>query len=220
MSKFKRGVLKSAAPTKGELQEMYEDRFKAISSAVQQVLMLASRQNQALASQLAELSRQVETVDFRSLATMDLLAEKGILTKDAHLAYVEAARIKEFEDKSAEDDKARNLTPAEGPVKIGQFVTIQMSAHDAETGESIERLTVFRSKVQVGSGDLHPTLEQEFIGMEVGKAKEFTIELPPEFQGLAGKKVKFGVTVLDLKNAPQPEAATAEEPPKAEDEEK
>lgn len=241
-SRFKRGIMRQSAPTKNELVEMYDERMKALSNALQQLLAYTSKQNQTIATQIQEIAKQLEVADYRSLATMEMLETKGMLTVEQHSKHVEDLKIKNFDEQSAKDDEIRKLTAATGPAKIGQWATLRLSAvygatievpsikdaaKDTATltnvnggateavqpketianpnaGKAIEKFAIIRSKVQLGSGQLHPLLEQPVVGMNTGETKEFDLLLPQEFRELAGQTVKFKVELFSIKEEPKP----------------
>lgn len=249
MSKFRRGFRQPTDMTKGEIVRSYDDRLKALSNAIQQVLALTSRQTGAINQTLQNVAEQLEKADYRSLATMKMLAEKGVLTVEAHEEYTENLKIGEFNEQSAKDDLLRRLTLVQGPAKLGHVATVRIKAFNGpnllvpsikdatsltgvngqqvtdkvptplevipnpNAGKPIDQLSALRSKVEVGSGQLHPVIEKEFVGMNVGETKEFTLNMPPEFKAFAGQEVKFEVQLFDLKELPPasvvaPEAKT------------
>ena len=250
--RFRRGIQRANMPTKQDMIESFDARLKALSEAMQQIHMMSMRQGQQISKRMAEMASELEIADYRSLATMEMLAEKGVLTTDAHSAFVEVLKIKDFNEQSEKDDIMRKLMPVGGPVALGQFATLRLWATYGSTlevpnikkpvalvgesgqteevptvketipnpkaGQPVNELSILRSKVQVGSGHLHALLEQQFVGMNVGETKEFSLTLPQEFGPLGGQTVNFKVELLDLKQAP--EAPKAAEAPKTEEEPK
>lgn len=246
MGKFRRQMARQHQPSKNDIIEQYDKRLKALSNAIQQVVMLNNRQIEAISARVNEIGNQTDVADYRSLATMEMLNEKGILTTDAHDVYVTALKIKNFEEASAKDDAERKLIQVDRPSKLGDFVSVGIKAFYPDTieipavkdvtltgidgsksdepastpqetiphpqaGQQVDELTILRSKIQLGTSQFFPLLENELIGLARGEHKEFSLLLPKEFKKLAGQTVNFKVEVFDVREEP-PKSATAPAP--------
>lgn len=65
--------------------------------------------------------------------------------------------------------------------------------------------------LEIGSGRFLPGIEDGLIGAEKGETKEIWIDVPEDYHGteIAGKKVRFDVTVKEIKAKTRPEADDA-----------
>jgi trigger factor len=112
---------------------------------------------------------------------------------------------------AAEIDSMRErfakLEPALGrPVREGDFALIDFIGYldgvPFDGGEGTDFL------LEIGSGRFLPGFEAGLIGAESSEQREIFIDVPGDYQGaqIAGKRVKFDVTVKDIKEKHLPEA--------------
>ena len=199
------GMKQRPTPTKQEMIKGLEAKVESIVKTLNQVLMINAQSNARIMGTLQEMKQQLEVIDYRSLSTADLVVKKEIFTKDEHASHSDTLRVKDFKKASASDDVARKLQPLPKGTKSekGHVMTIRLWATDKETNEEIEKLSLLRSKIDLGAGVLS-SLEDNLVGLQVGETKEFEAKLGQEFQEFKDKDVKFKVTVFDLKLAPKP----------------
>jgi trigger factor len=93
----------------------------------------------------------------------------------------------------------------ERPLRKGDFAVIDYRSF--VEGQELPGGTAQNFDLEVGSQRFHPDFEKELEGLRKGEEKEFEIEYPPDFgnQALAGKKVRFQVTLQDIKERRLPE---------------
>lgn len=91
------------------------------------------------------------------------------------------------------------------PIRKGDFAVIDYRSFVEE--EELPGGSARDFDLEVGGQRFHPDFEQALEGMNKGEEKEFEIEYPPDFGNptLAGKKVRFQVTVKDIKERRLPE---------------
>jgi len=228
MTKKFGGYMDKTLPTKRDLIESYDERLKSLTNAISQVAQMGARTDQQLQQRLIGLSTMLGDVATDLRALLRVLESTGFSTKD-HEAMVEKIQIEDFEAAVAMEDSGKNLINMEGPSSLGQYIVIKMEAFQPDTivvhpvdpkaegavptilpnplkGEKIEQFSKLRSRVQIGSGNLHPLLESELVGLKVGELKEFDFVMPEQLpdKAFAGKVVKFKVEVLDLKQETPP----------------
>jgi trigger factor len=121
--------------------------------------------------------------------------------------------VRELKEKDVnerlENLRERNATLApiseDRGVKTGDQVTIDVDA--TSEGEAIPALSVTDYLTEMGRNFYLPDFDQHFEGMKVDETREFTVDLPEDFQrkSLAGKTVSFKVSVKEAKERKIPE---------------
>ena len=212
--RFVGGQMQKSLPTKRDLIESYDERLKSLATAISQVAQISARTQQQIQQQVMGLSTMLGDVatDFRALLR---ILEAGGLSMVDHAAMVNKIQIEDFEAAVAMEDKGKDLTAVDGASSLGHFITVKMQAMNPDTGETIEKFSKLRSRVQIGSGNLHPVIEQELVGLKVGETKEFNFTMPEQLpdKEYANKPVKFKVEVIDLKQEPPKPAVESTTPP-------
>jgi hypothetical protein len=201
--RFVGGQMQKGLPTKRDLIDSYDERLKSLATAISQVAQIGARSDQQIQQNLMGLSSMLGDVatDFRALLKM--LEAEGLSIAD-HEKMVEKIQIEDFEMAVKMEDAGKSLIPVEGASSLGQYIVVKMEAFQPDTGAKLEKFSKLRSRVQIGSGDIHPVMEQELVGLKVGDTKEFTFKMPEQLpdKEFAGKDVKFKVEVIDLKQEP------------------
>jgi hypothetical protein len=236
------GFREKSLPTKNELIQSYDERLKQLAGAISQVAQIGARTDQQLQQRLVGLSTLLGDVSTDLRAMQRLLEASGVVASAAHQEMVSKIQIEDFDLAVKMEDESRKLVPATGSTALGSFTVIKMDVFQPDSfvvesvanviegqppvtekipnpkaGEKIERFCKLRSRVQIGSGDLHPVIERELIGLKVGDVKEFDFTMPAQIpdKEFAGKSVKFKVEVIDIKQEPpkpQPDTAPTEQP--------
>lgn len=91
------------------------------------------------------------------------------------------------------------------PIREGDHVLIDYEGF--ENGRPLEGIHASNFLLQVGSGSFHPKFEEALIGLRKGAEAQIETEFEDGFrhETLAGKKVTFTVTVLDVKEMVLPD---------------
>lgn len=156
-----------------ELMENKENQQNQIQSLRQAVMAMYQKIYQ-MDSAIQTNQRVGSALDFRTRALTQLLERAGISEQDIK-AKVEELQVEQFERDSSEDDKRRNLVPAEGPAQNGHFVTTTIRLF--KDGSEVENERIVRSKVELGKSELLPEVDQAVTGMSVGETKKFDLNL-------------------------------------------
>lgn len=217
MNKFRGGQKLQPTMSKQQVIDLYTTKVQEMANTLQQFQTWNMQQLAKLTQQVANLSQRLEAIDYRTVATRNLLIEKGVFTDAEHTAEARKLRIETFDIESAADDIRRKLLPVadDHAAVVGDVATLEITAEYAYTkknadgieeavdpskaGKPLEQFSALRSKIELGSGELMPELEVALVGAKVGETKEITITLPPAYQGFAGEHVTFKVNVIDLK---------------------
>lgn len=93
----------------------------------------------------------------------------------------------------------------EGTVANDQRIRMTYDAYVDGSDEKDENLSYKDDEIVVGSNTMVDGFEAELVGMTVGKAKEFTITFPEDWQdsNYAGKNVKYSCTVTAILENPE-----------------
>ena len=165
MGKFKRGIKRGKEPSKSVLVEKYEERFKLLVNSLQGLQTTVFKQIENLTVKNAALARQIEAMDFRSVATRDLAIKGNLFTDSEHTDHARQLRIDLFEEQSKKDDEMRGLiTPTEDrSVKLGDFVILEIEAKNPDTIEvpSIKGKSEIKMQDADGKGETIETKETQ-----------------------------------------------------------
>ena len=99
---------------------------------------------------------------------------------------------------------AEIVVKEEGEVLEGNTAVIDFEGF--VDGEALEGGTGANYPLEIGSHTFIPGFEEGVVGMKVGETKELNLKFPEEYtKELAGKDVKFNVTVREIKERVIPE---------------
>ena len=99
---------------------------------------------------------------------------------------------------------AEIVVKEEGKVEEGNTAVIDFEGY--VDGEKLEGGTGANYPLEIGSHTFIPGFEEGVVGMEVGETKTLNLKFPEEYtKELAGKEVKFDVTVREIKERVLPE---------------
>lgn len=164
-----------------------ESQLKQLQQAV-----VAVYQKLFQVEKTSQNQRRIDDVlDLRTRAVMSLLEKVGITESDIK-AKINDLQVENFDRQSAEDDKRRNLEPAEGPAEKGHIATTTILVY--KDGVEVEDERVVRSKVELGKAEFLQEVDDAVIGMQVGETKEFPLSLQ-------GKTDTAKLTLLALSKA-------------------
>lgn len=101
--------------------------------------------------------------------------------------------------------KSTSKEVTEGKAQEGDTVNIDYSG--TRKGERFEGGTAKDQELVLGSGSMIPGFEEGIVGMEFGSKKTIDLKFPKEYheKSLAGKKVKFDITLNYKKELEKPE---------------
>ena len=99
---------------------------------------------------------------------------------------------------------AEIVVKEEGKVEEGNTAVIDFEGY--VDGEKLEGGTGANYPLEIGSHTFIPGFEEGIVGMEIGETKTLDLKYPEEYtKELAGKEVKFDVTVREIKERVLPE---------------
>ena len=99
---------------------------------------------------------------------------------------------------------AEIVVKEEGKVEEGNTAVIDFEGY--VDGEKLDGGTGANYPLEIGSHTFIPGFEEGIVGMEVGETKTLNLKFPEEYtKELAGKEVKFDVTVREIKERVLPE---------------
>ncbi len=99
---------------------------------------------------------------------------------------------------------AEIIVKEEGKVEEGNTAVIDFEGY--VDGEKLEGGTGANYPLEIGSHTFIPGFEEGIVGMEVGETKTLNLKFPEEYtKELAGKEVKFDVTLREIKERVLPE---------------
>lgn len=99
---------------------------------------------------------------------------------------------------------AEIVVKEEGKVEEGNTAVIDFEGF--VDGEALEGGNGANYPLEIGSHTFIPGFEEGIVGMSVGETKELNLKFPEEYtKELAGKEVKFNVTVREIKERVLPE---------------
>lgn len=99
---------------------------------------------------------------------------------------------------------AEIVVKEEGKVEEGNTAVIDFEGY--VDGEKLEGGTGANYPLEIGSHTFIPGFEEGIVGMEIGETKTLNLKFPEEYtKELAGKEVKFDVTVREIKERVLPE---------------
>lgn len=229
MNKFRGGQKLQPTMTKQQVLDLYTQKVQELSNSVQQFQTWNMKQLSSLMQQIMNMSARLEAIDYRTVATRNLLIAKGVFTDEEHANEAKKLRIEDFDKESAIDDIKRKLMPVsdDHEAKLGDIMTAEIEATYASTfktadgtevatdpakaGLPISQLSTLRTKVSLGSGELMPDLEVKLLGAKKGDKRVVELAMPTAYQAFAGEAVKFEVNVIDLKVPLKMEAPIAAE---------
>jgi hypothetical protein len=192
-------------PTKGQIEEKSEMQYQQLQAQLQRLIQMTGMQLQQLSQRLMDFERKAESLSYSYLALSKYFGKKfENFDKDIEEAF-NVVRLESFELASKKDDDDRKLiaVPAGYKSQMGDVITVKLEAYNPKTNALMTEFTMFRSKVDIGRGELMD-IEQHLIGLSAGETKEFTITLSPAFGRFAGTEIKFKVEVFDVKQIPVP----------------
>lgn len=213
-----KGFREVKKPTTKAVESRQNQMEKNLEKNFGNLVMAMQASNNALRQEIMTLQRRLDTVDYRSLSTLRLAGTKGLFTAEEHEAQADVLRIEQFDELSAADDKAKGLILTDAPVSAGLVAEVRLIAtHPADAaenaGQRISELSLLRSKILIGSGELAKEVEDGFIGLKAGEVKTYSVLGGEKFGPYEGKTVSFKVEVLRVLSVPvqNAEAITAEE---------
>ncbi len=110
-------------------------------------------------------------------------------------------------DETIETIKSSRASVAEkdGPAETGDRVEVDFEV--TENGSVIEGGISKNHPITIGAGNFVPGFEDQLIGMKKGDRKEFSLTAPDDFsnKAVAGKKLDFIVSMVDVKRVTLPE---------------
>lgn len=99
---------------------------------------------------------------------------------------------------------AEIVVKEEGKVEEGNTAVIDFEGY--VDGEKLDGGTGANYPLEIGSHTFIPGFEEGIVGMEIGETKTLNLKFPEEYtKELAGKEVKFDVTVREIKERVLPE---------------
>ena len=99
---------------------------------------------------------------------------------------------------------AEIVVKEEGKVEEGNTAVIDFEGY--VDGEKLDGGTGANYPLEIGSHTFIPGFEEGIVGMEVGETKTLNLKFPEEYtKELAGKEVKFDVTLREIKERVLPE---------------
>ena len=99
---------------------------------------------------------------------------------------------------------AEIVVKEEGKVEEGNTAVIDFEGY--VDGEKLDGGTGANYPLEIGSHTFIPGFEEGIVGMEIGETKTLDLKFPEEYtKELAGKEVKFDVTVREIKERVLPE---------------
>ena len=162
--------------TKTALKELMEntDQYQNELNTLKQAMMGIYQKLYQLENASQNARRADNLLDFRTRAITNLLGRLGVSDADVK-AEVFTLQVQQFERDSAEDDKKRNLVPANGPAQKGQFAITTIRLF--KDGVEVEDERVVRSKVELGKAEFLPEVDEAIYGMQIGDTKTFPLKL-------------------------------------------
>lgn len=153
-----------------------------------------------LEKQMRIAKLQSEAADYRSLATMKLLAEKLNVSPEELDRLADEILIREFDKQDAAEDVAKGLVPAPAGAKaedgMHAVFSMRLFLKDKELiGEAVPR-----SKLEIGRQELFPEVDVGLVGMAVGESKMIGLSV-------LGKTDKAELTLVALKQQAPKEAS-------------
>ena len=166
-------------------------------SQIQQMLQGLMYQNYQTANTIQDLNRQMKANTFRSQAAGKMLQKLGITESEIE-ATVDTLIIAEFDKNSNDDDAEKKLSiVSSGTATIGMNAILSLRLF--KDGAELIEQRILRSKIEIGKSELLPQVDEVLVGMSVGEAKKFLIDLQ-------GKTDEAEVTLLGLRSQPAAEA--------------
>jgi trigger factor len=149
-----------------------------------------------------------QTLNFR--AAIDVQPE--VTLKNYKGLSVKAEKIEpdlEQADKTLREFQIKHstLVPIEDRgAQIGDVVTVDLSASDPETGEEMTDAGAEDLQLDMDVDEFVPAIIEGIVGMTVDETKEIDVDFPEDFvsRDMAGKSVKFAITLKDLKTRELP----------------
>ena len=206
-------------PTKGDIAKSVKANQEAAQMAafsIQRMLQGIDNDLQKMAQRLAVLESKYNNVTYYTLAIGNVLSKEEDL-KTAIKEEIRRLKDIDFRAASDADDKNRKLvnTVADYQISKSDVVTLGITASDVATDTVIEDLSLFRSKLDIGKGEIK-IIEDQLIGLKKGESREWTSTLGAEFGQYNGKVVKFKAEIFDIKTLPvevkEPVVAPVEKP--------
>jgi trigger factor len=126
----------------------------------------------------------------------------------------EAPAVTDAEVTKVVDDLRRRSaekSTVQRAAKDGDEVTLDFSGTDALSGEKIDGASGEKYPLELGSGTFIPGFEPQIVGLKAGGSKTFDVTFPKDYgqPALQGKKVRFTVTVHEVKAVKLPKADAA-----------
>lgn len=102
--------------------------------------------------------------------------------------------------------RSSDYVPVDKPAAVGDLVTIEF-VPIGEDGLPDEKRRAKNFPVQLGSGEIFPDFENALIGKKAGESGQVEISYPEDFEPkrLAGKKIGYGFTVIEVRERRVPE---------------
>lgn len=135
---------------------------------------------------------------------------------EVKLGKYEGVQVEKPDDAVADEDVERQIvalqetlaTLEESPeneIKEGDFALIDFKGY--VDGEPIEGGAAEDYLLEVGSKEFVPGVEGQMVGMAKGETKEIWVDIPENYHAeqIAGKRIKFDMTVKEIKRKKLPE---------------
>lgn len=138
-----------------------------------------------------EVSPEVELGDYKGI---ELKRPKTQVTEDDVASVIERLRTAHAK-----------YIPADRPVEKGDFIVFDFEAF--EDDKPLENARAENFPLEVGSGAFGEDFESQLVGAVKEEKRKITVEYPEDYKSkdLAGKQVRFDVTVKDVKLRERPE---------------
>ena len=138
---------------------------------------------------------EVKLPDYKAIAEKIKINE--VLVKDDELEdtlkYIQKSRAK--------------FSQIDRPAEVKDFVEIEYESPQLQEKGHEGHHHPTKDQFILGEGQLVPGFEKNLAGMKAGEEKEFSVELPKNFQrkDLAGKKMDFKVKMVSVQKVEMPE---------------
>lgn len=132
----------------------------------------------------------------------DVTNYKGITVEKKKIEVKKAEVTKELEN--IRERHARFVEITDREVKKGDLVNLNYSG--SVNGKKFDGGTAEDQELTIGSGSFIPDFEDQMIGMKIGEEKDLDVTFPEKYHSkeLAGKKAKFAVKVLSIREKELP----------------
>lgn len=146
----------------------------------------------------------VYTIDFEILPKIQLPPYEGLKVEEAR-TEADEKEIDMILERMRTDKTELKIIDGAGPAKDGQIAEINFEAFEGD--KPVQDFKAVNFNLELGSNQALPDFEKIVKGVPVGHTAEEVIKIPQDFisEELAGKDIKFKVTVNAIKEKVLPE---------------